>query len=207
MIKTLKLGLLILCLPFAALAADYQAGKEYTELDTGKTAKPQVSEFFSFFCPHCYRLEPAVKALQASLPLEVEFNKSHVNFLGGLPPQVQSNLSFAYIIAKQAGKGEQVADSLFDTIHVKHNAPRDLAAVKALMVGNGISEAEFDSAMASMPVISAEQAMVDAQERYGKLGALTGVPTLIVNGKYKVNMREIHSQADLNDLVNYLLKL
>ncbi|MFY8329076.1 thiol:disulfide interchange protein DsbA/DsbL [Pseudoalteromonas sp. ZZD1] len=206
MLKKLKLSLLLLCLPFAAMAADFKAGDQYTVLDIEKSKTPQVTEFFSFYCPHCFKFEPVAKAMEKSLPAGTEFIKNHVNFLGGLSPQVQSNLSYAYIIAKLNGKGEQVADQIFNSIHVQRAPLDNIKDVKQLLELNGINKAKFDQEIASMPVISAERAMQDKQNKFSKAGALTGVPTFIVNDKYKININTIKSQQQLDELVAFLLQ-
>ena len=51
MLKKLKLSLLLLCLPFAALAAQFEVDNQYTVIDVDKSKSPQVTEFFSFYCP------------------------------------------------------------------------------------------------------------------------------------------------------------
>ena len=79
--------------------------------------------------------------------------------------------------------------------------------VKKLLEVNGIDSATFDQEIASMPVISAEQAMQNKQNKYSKLGALTGVPTFIVNDKYKINLNTIKNQKELDELVAFLLAL
>ena len=55
MIKLLKAGLLALVLPMAAtsFAADYQEGVHYDVIAERATKKPEVKEFFSFYCPAC----------------------------------------------------------------------------------------------------------------------------------------------------------
>ena len=78
--------------------------------------------------------------------------------------------------------------------------------MKALLATNGISNDVFDAEIASMPVISAEKAMQDKQQKYSDMGALTGVPTFIVNDKYKINLNTIKSQQMLDELVEFLLK-
>ena len=83
MLKKLKLSLLILCLPFAALAANFEAGNQYTVIDVEKSKTPNVTEFFSFYCPHCFKFEPVAKGIAENLPKGAEFVKNHVNFLGG----------------------------------------------------------------------------------------------------------------------------
>ncbi|KPH56750.1 disulfide bond formation protein [Pseudoalteromonas porphyrae] len=206
MLKKLKLSLLLLCLPFAAMAADFKAGDQYDVLNIEKSKTPQVTEFFSFYCGHCFKFEPVAKAIEKSLPEGAEFIKNHVNFLGGLTPQVQSNLSYAYIIAKQHNKGEKIADQIFNSIHVQRAPLDNIKDVKKLLEVNGIDNDTFNSDIASMPVISAERAMQDKQNKYSEMGALTGVPTFIVNDKYKININTIKSQEQLNELVEFLLE-
>ncbi|BBN80254.1 thiol:disulfide interchange protein [Pseudoalteromonas sp. A25] len=209
MFKTIKQSLLLLFIPmlaFAVNAADFADGKHYQTIDNKKSDTPKVTEFFSFYCPHCYQFEPVALALEQNLPKGATFEKSHVNFLGGLPAQVQSNLSYAYIIAQQFGKEKQVAAQIFESIHQKKVNFSDIKDVKKLLELNGISEKEFDQSMSSMLVIAAEKKMQDQQELFGKLGALSGVPTFIVSDKYKINMKELKSQAELESLVKYLLE-
>ncbi|CCQ12769.1 Periplasmic thiol:disulfide interchange protein DsbA [Pseudoalteromonas luteoviolacea B = ATCC 29581] len=206
MIKKLKYGIALLLLPLIALAAEFEEGKHYSTLSLEKSAEAKVTEFFSFYCPHCYRFEPVAQALEKSLPEGVAFEKSHVNFLGGLSPQTQSNLSYAYIIAEHHGKEKAVAANIFKAIHQQNQRFTDIKDLKALMAVNGIDEAQFDAAMVSMPVIAAEKQMIDAQEKFSNIGALSGVPTFIVNDKYKLNTSAIRSQEEFNELVSYLLK-
>ncbi|MCF2911101.1 thiol:disulfide interchange protein DsbA/DsbL [Pseudoalteromonas sp. DL2-H2.2] len=206
MLKSIKVALIALCMPVLAMAADFTDGKHYQTLTTAKSDSAKVTEFFSYYCPHCFQFEPVAKALEKNLPAGAVFEKSHVNFLGGLSPQVQSYLSYAYIIAKHHGKAQQVSDQIFNTIHVQQVQLKDLKDIKKLLEANGISGEQFDAAMASMPVISAEKAMVEKQDTFSKAGALTGVPTFIVNDKYKINLRELSSQAELDELVKHLLE-
>jgi thiol:disulfide interchange protein DsbA len=207
MLKALKLSILLLCMPLLVMAAefDFKEGVHYQTLTTQKSEQAKVTEFFSFYCPHCFRFEPVAKALEQSLPEGAVFEKSHVNFLGGLPAQVQSNLSYAYIVAKQMGKGDEIAAKIFDSIHVKKAPLNDIKDVKKLLDINGINEKQFDAALASMPVIAAEKLMQDEQERFSKAGALSGVPTFIVSDKYKVNTNSLKSQEQFNALVKHLL--
>lgn len=206
MIKKTALFLLILCLPLFAFAAQFEEGKQYKTLDTSTSATPKITEFFSFYCPHCYRLEPAIHALKKTLPQGVALEKSHVNFLGGLPKEVQSRLSTAYLVAQQQGKGEQVAAAIFNAIHRDRNPLQTQQAVSELLNENGVSAEQFTMLSASSAVLNGEKNMVTAQDKYAKLGALKGVPTVIVNDKYLVNVHELKSQQELNELVQFLLK-
>lgn len=44
-------------LSFSASAAQFQDGKQYITLEKPVAGEPQVLEFFSFYCPHCYQFE------------------------------------------------------------------------------------------------------------------------------------------------------
>ncbi|USE70659.1 disulfide bond formation protein [Pseudoalteromonas maricaloris] len=206
MLKKLKIALIALLLPIAAMASDFTEGEHYTTLTTEQSNSEKVTEFFSFYCPHCFRFEPIAKAIEKNLPEGAYFEKSHVNFLRGVPTETQSNLSYAYIIADQAGKADVIAEKIFNTIHVERNKLLDIKDLKTLMELNGISAEKFDQAVTSMPVVSAENNMLKAQEKFSEAGALTGVPTFIVNDKYRIEMKGIKSQEQLDELIAYLLK-
>ncbi|MBE0358032.1 thiol:disulfide interchange protein DsbA/DsbL [Pseudoalteromonas aliena] len=207
MLKKIKLSLLLLCLPFAAFAAQFEIDNQYTVIDVEKSSTAQVTEFFSFYCGHCFKFEPVAKAIEKNLPDGVVFIKNHVNFLGGVSPQTQSNLSFAYLIAKKHGQAHNIAEQIFKSIHIQGAPLTEIKDVKKLLEINGIDSNTFDSDIASMPIISAERALQDKQNKYSALGALTGVPTFIVNDKYKININTIKSQTELDELVKFLLAL
>ncbi|MGN0895220.1 MAG: hypothetical protein ACI4NC_00475 [Succinivibrio sp.] len=104
--KTLKtlplvLGTVLLLSTFYAQAREYKPGVDYEIKETKLTEKPEIREFFSFFCPHCYEVE------QMFTPLNKEFvNKAEVVYnpvwqIGGeLGKRTQS----AYAVAKKLGK-------------------------------------------------------------------------------------------------------
>lgn len=207
MLKKLKLSLLILCLPFAALAANFEANNQYTTIDVEKSKTPNVTEYFSFYCPHCFKFEPVAKAIAKNLPSDTAFIKNHVNFLSGVSQEAQSNLSFAYLIAQKHGKEDVIAEQIFKSIHIQRAPLTDIKDLKKLLEINAISSSNFDKDIATLPIISAERDMQDKQNKYSDLGALTGVPTFIVNDKYKINFNTIKSQEELDELITFLLAL
>ena len=58
--KKLWLALIGFAMSFSVFANPV-SGKEYTELSTPVTNQPDVVEFFSFYCPHCYQFEENFK--------------------------------------------------------------------------------------------------------------------------------------------------
>jgi protein dithiol oxidoreductase (disulfide-forming) len=205
MLKKIKLFLFAISLPLSVMASEFEEGKHYITLDTPKSKAPQVTEFFSFYCPHCFKFEPVAKALEESLPAGAQFKKSHVNFLGGKSTQAQRNLSYAYLIAKQFDKEKDLTAKIFDSIHVKRAQLINVDDIKTLFELNGITAKQYDDALSSMPIISAEKMLDDSQIKYTALGALKGVPTFIVNDKYQIVFKMIRNQEQLNKLVAYLI--
>ncbi len=55
--KKIWLALAGMVLAFSASAAQISDGKQYITLDKPVAGEPQVLEFFSFYCPHCYQFE------------------------------------------------------------------------------------------------------------------------------------------------------
>lgn len=52
--KKMWLALLGMVIAFGVSAAQFTNGEQYTTLDKPVNGAPQVLEFFSFYCPHCY---------------------------------------------------------------------------------------------------------------------------------------------------------
>ena len=70
---------------FNAFAANLEEGKQYVQVSQTASAQPEVIEFFSFYCPHCYAFEMEYhipKQVAEGLPQGTEFKQYHVNFLG-----------------------------------------------------------------------------------------------------------------------------
>lgn len=198
----------MLFLPVTLLAADsnFEENKHYTKIDTEKSEQPQVTEFFSYYCPHCYNFEMIAQRLNKELP-KGTFVKSHVNFLRGIAAEHQALLSQAYIIAKQVGKANEASDAIFDNIHRQRGRFSSLEDVRRLLTMNNIVSAEqFDKLAGTTAVIAQEQYMVEQQTRFSELRALTGVPTFIVNDIYRIELTSIKSYDELKSLVDYLLK-
>ncbi len=64
-----------LLLSVSAYAAQFKEGVNYTTLKLPLSQKPTVTEFFSFYCPHCFAFEPVIEQLQSELPKDVIFKK------------------------------------------------------------------------------------------------------------------------------------
>mgnify|MGYP002759414673 CR=1 FL=1 len=197
--KALLMAAALLLAPLAVSAAEYKEGVHYTVINDGPaTAKPEITEFFSFYCPHCYNFsKTVVPKILAEKPAGVEFNQAHVDFIG---KEMGVEMSRAFAVAHQLNVDEKIDAALFAAIHDKkqHFTSRD--DVRALFVANGVDGKAFDAAADSFMV----KAQMAKMKRDTENAKLSGVPAIVVNGKYRVETGAIKSYDELLDIAYYL---
>lgn len=181
-------------------AAQFEQGTHYKVLDVEKSDQAKVTEFFSFYCPHCFKFEPVIENLKASLPQGAKFEKVHVAFMGS-DMAVPMAKSYATMIALDVEKS--MVPVMFKQIHELRDAPKDEKALRRVFIDNGIEAEAFDSAYNSFVVNSMQRGFDKQFEK----STLTGVPGVLVNDKYIVKPDQIRSFEEYNQLVNYLLTL
>ncbi|MEO3677837.1 thiol:disulfide interchange protein DsbA/DsbL [Rheinheimera fenheensis] len=210
--KLLSVIAVALMLPLAACADSapkFEQGKHYEVVAEQVTAKPEVKEYFSFYCGGCNAFEPVAQNLAKNLPEGVEFKKVHVDFIRAASPELQNALARAYLVAKNLGKGDQVASAIFNQIHRARAPFANENDIRNLVLVHDIDGETYDKAMKSFSIRGAANQMKKEQDELSNRRVLTGVPLLIVNGKYKINNAALDQRnisAELQQLVEYLLQ-
>ena len=198
---------LTLLLPVAQ-AAQFEEGKHYDVIAEQGTAKPEVKEYFSFYFGGFNAFEPIAQSVAKKLPAGVEFKKSHVDFIRAASPELQNALARAYLVAKGLGKGDAVASAFFNQIH-RNRAPfANENDIRSLVLLHDIDGDTYDKAMKSFSIRGAANQMKKEQDDLSNRRVLTGVPMLIVNGKYKINNAALSTknmEAELQQLITFLL--
>ena len=209
MIKLVKAAFMAMTLGLAinATAAQYEEGKHYETIDARASKKPEVKEFFSFYCPACNNFEPVVKELKPLLDKKITFKKSSVNFVGPRDPEIQTILAQSMAAAAVLPQKEAIIAAIFNHIHTKRARINELADMKDIFVSQGVTAEDFDKYYNSFSVRTMASKMARDQEYYQQKGALKGVPTFIVNGKYRLILGAdsgISDAKSMADLINYL---
>ena len=200
----------LLLLSVTACAEQYTEGKQYQKVNETKSKKQEVREYFSVYCGHCFKFEPFMHSLRDNLPKEASFERNHVDFLRTASPKIQQMISKAIVVAEQLGNGDKLIGAIFNYIHVQRAVITSEKDVKNIFVLNGADGDKFDKLMKSFSVNSKVKVMKKNQDTMSAKRALTGVPTIIVNGKYKVDATKLDKnnfEQDYKNLVNYLLSL
>lgn len=166
------------------VAANAQVeGTDYQVLDPAQPIshpdKIVVTEFFSYQCPHCYHFSFSIDPWEKTLPRDVVFERIPVSF--GRPSW--SSIGQAYYSLLAMGKLNPEMDAaIFRAIHVENVRLDDLSSMTDWLVKQGVNAGDFTNMYNSfgirMDMDRAQQAVV----AYG----IEGVPTLIVDGKYRI---------------------
>lgn len=200
--KTWRIPALLLAgLMLTGLArAEYDEGIDYqrlpTPVPTVAADKIEVRELFWYGCPHCYHLEPLLKKWLQRKPANVVFVRT--------PAVFNPRWAFharVYYTAEVLGVLDKVHDAIFDAIHKQRRKLATPAEVKALFVRHGVEAKDFDNAFNSFAVDARVRRATDLTRRYG----ISGVPSLVVNGKYVTDGPMGNGHEGMLKIVDYLI--
>ncbi len=151
----------------------------YKELDTPQATKIdnkiEIIEVFWYGCSHCYNFEPY-------LDKWLEEKAEYIEFIR-IPGILNKNWlphARAFYVAKKLDILEKIHRPLFDAIHKDKRAILDEKSLKTFFSEHGVSGNTFQQAYQSKEV---EENIKKAFKK-GRDYVLTGVPTIIINGKY-----------------------
>ena len=189
----------LIMLSLSAHAAKFNEGEHYKVLDLEASKKPMVTEFFSFYCPHCNSFEPIIQQLKQQLPKDAKLQKNHVSFMGG---NMGLPMSKAYATMIALKVEDKMVPVMFNRIHNMNKPPRDEAELRQIFLDEGVDTKKFDAAYNGFAVDS----MVRRFDKAFKDSGLSGVPAVVVNNRYLVEAQGINSLDEYFELVNFLLK-
>jgi thiol:disulfide interchange protein DsbA len=188
--------------PVPNLVERFQQGRHYTTLTVAQPTsvgpdKVEVVEVFWYGCPHCYAMEPHLQAwLADGLPENVEFVRVHAALNRGW--QIHARVFYT---AEALGVLDQVHEDLFREIHVNRNPLNTQEQLVEFFAAHGVSESDFLDAFNSMGV-ETNLRRADAQVRRYRI---TGVPAVIVNGKYVTGADKAGGYDQMFEVIEFLI--
>lgn len=195
-------ALLVLSIFFisSAQARDYKEGLDYEIRATNKTVEPEIREFFSFFCSHCFAMEKPFSQMAEFFKGKAKFIVNPVGLIGG---DVGVESQKAYAVAINLEIEDELKEELFNRIHVKQDIPEDHDYFVELFESLGVPSEKYEQIYNSFVT----QAKVAEYDRHTKEMKIDAVPEIVVNGKYLVKTDNLESIEDYEALVAYLLTL
>ena len=201
----------------AAQAANWVAGKHYSVIPQAQRTnvapgKVEVMEVFSYGCPACNTFRPTMKKLQASLPPNAQLVYLPASWNAA---EAWPMFQRAYLTAQSLGVAEKAHDSMFEAIwttgelgisdpqtrRLKTKLPTIDDAAKFYQRVAGVKAADFVNASKSFGV---DLKMRQADSQIVAM-QVTGTPTLVVNGKYRVNNENLKTADEVIELVRFLV--
>lgn len=195
-------SLLVLSIFFisSAQARDYKEGLDYEIRATNKTVEPEIREFFSFFCSHCFAMEKPFSQMAEFFKGKAKFIVNPVGLIGG---DVGVESQKAYAVAINLEIEDELKEELFNRIHVKQDIPEDHDYFAELFESLGVPSEKYEQIYNSFVT----QAKVAEYDRHTKEMKIEAVPEIVVNGKYLVKTDNLESIEDYESIVSYLLTL
>ena len=193
---------LLLLLSGAVQAGDYVEGRDYARLAQEQPAagkdKIQVVELFWYGCPHCFTFDPYIAKWQESKPDYVEFVHMPAIFTNKL----WKLHAAAFYTAEVLGVVDKVHPAMFKAYHEQNKRLASEGEIAKLFEQHGVSKQEFDKTIKSFAVQAKVKRAADMTRRYG----ITGVPVVIVNGKYRVEGSLAKSYENMIRITDALVK-
>lgn len=196
-----KLLCMLFFLPTLALAAQFIDGKDYQTLSapmaTANKKVPTVTEFFSYGCPWCYKMEASLNDWKTTIGKNVELEKIPVVFKPNWDLYAK-----AYYTAKTLALSDKLNPLLFKAIQ---NEKQPLATKQAMInffVAQGVDREIAKSAFENSPSIElrVNEGMA-LMARY----QINAVPAFVINNKYKTDLQMAGSPERLFEILNYLV--
>ena len=176
-----SLATAIFAISGSTMAANFVAGKDYSVVaNPGKVDVPgkiEVREFFWYGCGHCFTLEPYMQTWLRQLPKDVNF----VRTPAAMNPVWEMNAR-GYYVSEALGVRKKTHLPLFHAIHDKGQQIFDQQSQAKFFVKYGVPEAKFNSMFNSFAITS----KISQAKQLARQYQLTGVPAVVVNGKYIV---------------------
>jgi len=195
----LKKTIFLLLFLFSSFAQAETSGYETlsTVQPTQNQDKIEIIEFFWYGCPHCYSLEPALSKWLKTIPDNVEFIRQPAIFR-----PLWGKHAKAYFVAEALGIVEKVHADLFDAIQNKKLPLTTEDQLAKFFIAHGVDETDFRNTFNSFLVDTKLRQAKSMAPRYG----ITGVPAIIINGKYKTNGPIAKSYENMIKVMNRLIQ-
>ena len=205
-------------LPLAhAQVLQYEAGKQYFLVEppqpTTTGDKIEVLEVFSYACPACNSFQTIANKIKSELPPNAQMAYLPAAFR---PDEDWPVFQRAFYAAQALGLVEKTHDAMFDAVWkegslkitdpVTHKVVQPMPTIEDVAkfyAKYGVKADEFVGTANSFAV-NAKMKRADAQVK--ALG-VDSTPTIVVNGKYRLNAQSAGGWDKVPALVTYLVGL
>jgi thiol:disulfide interchange protein DsbA len=173
-----------------------------TQPTVGGADKIEVAEIFWYGCNHCYDFEPFINGWAEKKPANVRL----VRIPAVWNPLVKLHAQLYYteevlVTNGKIAEPERFRAAVFAEYHRRGNRLASIDAIQEVFGKHGVSADDFTSTWSSFEVSQKLRVAQDLSRRY----SITGVPAIVVNGKYRTGAAEAGGYPRLLELVDELI--
>jgi thiol:disulfide interchange protein DsbA len=199
MTKVISTLALLLAFALPVTGQEYEQGINYFPLKIPQPVhtgdKIEVLELFWYRCPHCFELEPYLNKWLKSKPDFIEYVR--------LPAVLNRSWAFdarVFYTFVALGLVDSLHEAYFDAIHTDRKRIITVEQLADWVADKGQDPQQILDTFNSFGVDSLVAHAADMSGRY----ETDGVPTIIVDGKYRTKVSLAGGHNELIDLMNYL---
>ena len=174
---------------------DYKRVSKPFAVETGKQI--EVAEFFWYRCPHCNQLQPALEEWAKKLPPDVK--------LRPVPTVLNPNwlpAAKTYYALSDLGALNRLHGKVFEAYHKEKLDLDDKAELLAWVKKQGLNAKRFEAAYTSFDT----HKRVMKGDQAARTAGITGVPTLVVDGKYMTSISMTFTEERLFEVLDQLIE-
>ncbi|MEW5833805.1 MAG: thiol:disulfide interchange protein DsbA/DsbL [Pseudomonadota bacterium] len=193
-------------------------GKNYfriepTQPKVSNTDKIEVAEVFSYACPSCNAFHPMVDQLAKSLPSDAVMAYLPVSFM---PQENFPMFQRAFLTAQALGVADKANDAMYDAVWKSKELSSEradgqglkpmselptLADAAKFYAKYGADPKEFLAVANSFSINTQVKRADELVKAYG----VEGTPTIVIDGKYRIDLRAAGGYAQMVELTRYLV--
>ena len=152
----------------------------------GKTV--EVMEFMSFYCHTCYSFESSVQVIKGNFPNKIKWKTVPIYFGEHGSPKPGE----AYLLAEDAGKGEEMKKALFKAQMVQKRNIGDIKVLESLGSEIGLGM-DFSRKLRGGEKAKDVQKAINMMKAY----RVSETPTLIIAGNIMTNPHAFNHNLDV----------
>jgi len=193
---------LLMFLSFSALAAEPQMGTNFDKtaqtMPTDNKNKIEVMELFWYGCIHCYEMDPMLSDWVKKLPKDVYFKR-----VPAIPRPEWAAMAKAFYAMETLGVSEKLHASIFDAVHKekKLNPADEKAILEWVTLKSGLDRKKVEEAFNSFSM----NASMNRSVQIFRAAGATGVPSLVIDGKYITSSTMAGGNNEALKLTDYII--
>ncbi|CAG9202430.1 Thiol:disulfide interchange protein DsbA [Burkholderia gladioli] len=183
--------------PYAPIVgADYEVMKPAVPV-SAPAGKIEVIVFFWYGCRHCHSLELAIQPWIKRNADKVEVKRIPVAFRPNYVPHSQ-----LFYALSALGVSDKISPAIFASILKQRNYLLTPQAQADFLETQGVEKSKFLAAYNSFDVHGKVRQSIELPKRY----SISGVPTIVIHGKYKTGPAYTNNLEGVVQVTDYLVQ-